>query len=255
MKQTSKKTFREKAKEIIDVGTEEGVSAISEIFLEGALGAVIPGVTNVIFSYKQKRMEQNLLRLITELQKRVSIIEKHYSNLGEADQKLIKEFFSGLICDYVIDEQEEEKIKYIANGFVSLTGHEKLEIDQTIIYLDILKSLRLIDLRVLFDRVNGLLVYENYDSYLEELGISHDQYIMIKEKLLRLGLLKSSYNDEYQKIVKKVNGLIDFAMSLQKGRPKQLASNFGSFKPKDRETIKISNLGRSFCEYFSEGES
>ena len=252
MKQTNKKSFREKAKEIIDVSTEGGISTVSEIFLEGALGAAIPGATNVIFSYKQKRMEQNLLRLIAELQKRVSIIERQYNNLGEDDQKLIKDFFSGLICDYVIDEQEEEKIKYIANGFVSLTGNEKLEIDQTIIYLDILKSLRLIDLRVLFDRVNGFLMYENYDSYLVELGISHDQYVMIKEKLLRLGLLKSSYDDEYQKIVKKVNGLVDFAMSLQKGKPKRLASNFGSFKPKDRETIKTSNLGRSFVSIFLE---
>jgi hypothetical protein len=60
-----KKSFNQKAKEIIDIGGEGGVSTVSEIFLEGALGATVPCATSVIFSYKQKRMEQNLLRLIS----------------------------------------------------------------------------------------------------------------------------------------------------------------------------------------------
>jgi hypothetical protein len=74
----------------------------------------------------------------------------------------------------------------------------------------------------LFDRVNGFIHYvENFNDYLIELGISHDQYVMIKEKLLRLGLLKSSYDDDFQKIVKKVNDITDYTMSLQKGKPKK----------------------------------
>lgn len=247
-----KKSFKQKVKEIINVGGEGGTSALSEIFLEGALGAAVPGATTIIFSYKQKRMEQNLLRLISELQAKVKEIESNFNKLDMADQELVREFFAGLVCDYVIDEQEEEKIRYIANGFVSLTGKQKLEVDQTIIYLDILKNLRLIDIRILFDRVKGFMLYDqNFQEYLDELGISHDQYSMIKEKLFRLGLLKSSYDDEYKKIVSKVNDLTDYVMSLQKGKPKKLANNFASFKPKDREIIKTSNLGRGFFEYFS----
>ncbi|UYZ01177.1 hypothetical protein OJ967_12150 [Peribacillus frigoritolerans] len=252
MKENEKKSFKEKAKEIIDVSTEGSASTISEIFLEGALGAVVPGATSVVFSYKQKRMEKNLLRFITELQERVSLIEEQFGKLGYDDQQLVRDIFAGLVCDYVIDEQEEEKIKYIANGFVSLTGSGNLQIDQTIIFLDILKNLRFIDIRILFDRVNGFIHYvENFNDYLIELGISHDQYVMIKEKLLRLGLLKSSYDDDFQKIVKKVNDITDYTMSLQKGKPKKLPNNFASFKPKDRETITTSKLGRSFFEYFS----
>jgi hypothetical protein len=248
----TERSFKEKAKEIIDVGTEGGVSTLSEIFLEGAVGAVIPGSTSVIFNYKQKRMEKNLLRYIQELQNRVDEIETNYRSMNPENKQLIKEYFAGLLCDYVIDEQEEEKIKYIANGFVSLTGKEKLEIDQTIIYLDILKSMRLIDIRIFHDLYNGLYFFDqDFNEYLDGLGIEHEAYKMIKEKLLRLGLLKSSYDDEYQKIVKKVNDLTDFAMSLQKGKPNRLSGNFTSFKPKDRESFKISNLGRSFIQFFT----
>lgn len=247
----NKRSFKQRAQEIIDVGGEGTTSTLSELFLEGVLGATVPGATSVIFSYKQKRMEQNFLRLLFELQQRVNDIESNYSRLDITNQQLVKDFFVGLVCDYVIDEQEEEKIRYIANGFVSLTGKEKMEIDQTIIFLDILKSLRLIDIRILFDWYKGNLWMVEFRDYLEELGIGDDEYSMIKEKLLRQGLLKSSFDDEYHKIITKVNGLVDFAMSLQKGKPKQLSSTFASFKPKDRETIKTSNLGRRFFEFFS----
>jgi len=74
---------------------------------------------------------------------------------------------------------------------------------------------------------------------------------MINDKLLRLGLYKSSYDDEYQKLVKNVNDLTDFAMSLQKGKSNRLRSTITSFKPKDRESISLSKLGRGFINYFS----
>ncbi|PWW26631.1 hypothetical protein DFO73_110205 [Cytobacillus oceanisediminis] len=247
-----RKSFKDKAKEIIGVSGEGGISTISEVFLEGALGAVIPGASSIIFSYKQKRMEENLLLFIGELQGKVDILEHQYKKMSEDNKVMLKEFFAGLICDYVIDEQEKEKIKYIANGFISLTGNDQLEVDQTIIYLDILKSVRVIDLRILFDLNTGYLIYDqNFHEYLENLGIDSHQYRMIKEKLFRVGLLKSSFDDEYQKIVKKVNDLTDYALSLQKGKPQKLNSNFASFKPKERETISISKLGRGFIDYFS----
>jgi hypothetical protein len=246
-----RKSLIERAKEIMDVTAEGGISTVSEVFLEGALGAVVPGATSVIFSYKQKRLEDNLLRLISELQNRISIIEENFLRMSPENRTIIKDFFAGLICDYVIDEQEEEKIRYIANGFVSLTGQETLETKETIIYLDILRNLRMIDLRILFDKDKVILYDGNFSEYLISLGIDNDHYRMCKEKLLRQGLLKSSYDDEYQKIVKKVNDLTDWAMSFQKGKVKKLASNFASFKPKDRENITLSKLGRSFIEFFS----
>ncbi|WP_100334131.1 hypothetical protein [Bacillus alkalisoli] len=247
-----RKSFIEKAKEIIEVGAEGGVSTISEVFLEGVIGAAVPGATNVILNYKQKRMEENLLIFITELQERVSVIEENYLAMTSENRLLIEEFFAGLICDYVIDEQEAEKIRYIANGFVSLTGQETLMEEQTILYLDILKNLRLIDLKILFDKEKKILHDGNFSEYLDVLGIDVDYYRVTREKLLRQGLFKSSYDDEYQRLVKKVNDLTDWTMSVQKGKPNRLASNFASFKPKERENISLSDLGRSFIEFFSE---
>lgn len=247
----NRKTFREKVKEAFDVGAESGVDTLSEIFLDGVIGAVVPGASSLIFSYKQNKSEKNMLRFIHELMSRMDKIEENLSKLSEENLKKIKEYFAGLLCEYVIDEQEEEKIRYIANGFVSLTGQENLETQQTILYLDILKNLRLIDLKILFDMNKVILHDGNYVEYLDSLGIDSDYYRLSKDKLLRQGLLKSSYDNEYQKIVKKVNEITDWAMSIQKGKPNKLPTNFASFKPKDRENLTLSQLGRSFISYFS----
>jgi hypothetical protein len=250
MKEKEDKSLWDKIKETADVIIEPGTSAISQIFLEGALAAIVPGYTTLVFKYKQKRMEENLIRFISELQERVDIIEENFNRMSEPNRTLIKEHFAGLLCDYVIDEQQVEKIKYIANGFVTLTGQEKLDFDQTILYLDLLKSMRLIDIRILFE-------YENYyfgdkfKEYLESLGLDHDGYKLIKDKLLRVGLLKSSYDDEYQKLVKNVNELIEFSVSIEKGKPKRLPSTINNFKPKDRENINVSKLGNGFIEFFT----
>jgi hypothetical protein len=246
------KSFSQRLKEIIGIGTEPGISTLSEIFLEGALGAVVPGVSSLILNYKQNRLETNLQRFIYEIKARMDVIEEQFSRLSEKNRMQIREYFAGLLCDYVIDEQEEEKIKYIANGFVSLTGQETLETHQTFLFLYILKNLRIVDLKVLFDLNKVFLHGGNFKKYLDSIGIDSEHYKMSKEKLLKQGLLKSSYDDEYQKIVKKVNDLTDYALSLHKGKPNRLASNFASFKPKDREHLSSSQLGSSFIAFFSE---
>jgi hypothetical protein len=182
----------------------------------------------------------------------MDVIEEQFSRLSEENRMQIREYFAGLLCDYVLDEQEEEKIKYIANGFVSLTGQETLETHQIILFLDILKNLRIVDIKVLFDLNKVFLHDGNFKKYLDSIGIDSDHYKMSKEKLLRQGLLISSNDDEYQKIVKKVNDLTDYALSLHKGKPNRLDSNFASFKPKDREHLSRSQLGSSFIAFFSE---
>jgi hypothetical protein len=254
MKEKDEKSLVQRLKEIAGSAIEPGASAISDIFIDGVLGAVIPGYTSFRVNYKQARAERNFIRFFTELCERVDIIETNFSKMSEDNRKMIKEHFAGLLCDYVMDEQQEEKIGYFANGFVTLTSKENLDFDETILYLDILKSLRLIDLKILFDsdrRYSKILYYDQMlQEYLEKLGLDWDHYKMIREKLFRNGLFKSSYDDEYRKVLKNVNTLIEFAVSLQNGKPKKLPSNFKSFLPKDRESISMSDLGRKFVDFF-----
>lgn len=252
--QNSNSSLWQKLKKKADTYTETGVDILSEVFLDGTIGALVPGASSAIFAYKTKRMEQNLIHLIQELGERLAELQSNYEKMSEENRRLIKEHFSGLICDYVIDEQQEEKIKYFANGFINLTGQENLDFDQTILYLDVLKSLRLIDIQILtdYDYRNNLGKYDqDFKSYLESRGLDIDSYKMIREKLVRLGILKSSYDDEYQKTMKILNELVDFAISLEKGKLKKAPGKSSMSLPKERERIKISNLGVSLIDFFS----
>lgn len=86
--------------------------------------------------------------------------------------RLRKKYF-GLTLDYVMETKQEEKIKYIVNGFINLTTLENLQEDIILIYYDILDELNILDIRVLktYDYLNSS---EGYYDILEKTGISHD---------------------------------------------------------------------------------
>lgn len=51
--------------------------------------------------------------------------------------------------DYVIDEQQEGKIQYTVNGLLYIINHEQTSDDFILIYYDVLKELRMVDISVL----------------------------------------------------------------------------------------------------------
>ncbi|ALC92053.1 hypothetical protein AM500_21335 [Bacillus sp. FJAT-18017] len=248
------KPFIQKAKDILECSVDGGVSVVSEIFLEGVVGAVVPGFTSFVLNYKQQRMEANLLRLFYELSLRIEEIERNYRALGERQKRTIKDFFAGLICDYVIDEQEADKIEYIANGFVNLTATENPEPTTIIIYLDILKNLRKIDLRLLFHKLHRPhFTHLELKEYLLKEGISEDIYHRTNEKLQRQGLLVSSLDEDYNKLVKTVNDLVDYVNALEDQRRRYLPRRSIGFHSKvwESDSLYISDLGNDFIQFFT----
>jgi hypothetical protein len=77
-----------------------------------------------------------------------------------------------------------------------------------------------------------------------------DRYRFIKEKLLRNGLLESSYDKEYKKFLESYLKLVE---SL-KNPKKQLDRKVLRPSFKSRETLKLSKLGRAFIDFFANEE-
>lgn len=125
-----------------------------------------------------------------ETRRRQQELEEKIIQLDEKRFTEIKEKYFGLTLDYVMETKQEEKIKYIVNGFINLTTMENLQEDVILIYYDILDELNIIDIRVLkiYDYFNK---NEDYYDILEETGISHSQYKLIQTKLEKLGLIET----------------------------------------------------------------
>jgi len=122
------------------------------------------------------------------------------------------------------------------------------------LYFDILKELRYIDIIVLKEYDYRSEEYWNnvssFDDFLKSLNLDMDRYRFIKEKLLRNGLLESSYDKEYKKFLESYLKLVE---SL-KNPKKQLDRKVLRPSFKSRETLKLSKLVRAFIDFFANEE-
>lgn len=178
--------IKEKAKEIFDIAAEPTVDIVSSMFLEGVVGSVVPGAVSAVLAYKQKRQERNYEKFMEITNERCQELEDKLEKLSEASRrKFITEYF-GIVSDYVLDEKQEEKIKYIVNGFINLASIENSKEDFVLTYYDALKELRMVDIAV-------LRTYKDIDLQLNDVmrdfDLDEDQLTAVKNKLVRQNLL------------------------------------------------------------------
>lgn len=209
--------FRTQLKDIgesfLESGAQVSASIVGEVFLDGIIGVIAPGLVTVTLGYKQKRMERNIFLLIEDLTMKIGLMQEKWDYLNPDKKQDIKEKFAGIICDYVIDEKEPEKIEYLANGFVSTVTSDILNGDMIVEYYDICEKLRLIELQYLIDLYNGSYrIYANADEklggsyrdtidehYLNVKNLSENELSYIKDKLFNLRLLNSDRDEKYRR--------------------------------------------------------
>jgi hypothetical protein len=241
-----KSKLKKKIEDVFDVGTEGAVSIIGELAGESLFGTFAPGITTAIFSYKQKRFEKNINKAIDELKKREAELNERLSAV-ENRQSFIESF--ELIWDYIIDEPQEQKIKYMINGLVNLASHEQIKEDFVLFYYDTLRDLRLVDIDVLnlyylsYSPVHSRVF--NYHDILEKFDIDYNQYNAVREKLVRMGLLKTKHTDDLDKLYKNVLTIQEYldGKSKKLNRLERLSKSDG---------YSISSFGRNFVEFFLE---
>lgn len=241
--------MKNKFEDIFDIGAEPAVSIVSSMFLDGVVGTVAPGVMSLMLAYKQKRSERMIEEFMRETRVRQSEVEEKLLALEEEDLKEVKGKYFGLVLDYVIETKQEEKIKYIVNGFINLTEIKKLKEDVVLIYYDLLDGLNILDIRVLKIYSYNHEI-ETYSDIIEDANISYEQYELIQNKLKRLGLLETNGQSQYEEMFGNVKNMGEFLNLIEKGKKAKL--KFKKPGAGRLQSYKLTRLGRDFLVFFAE---
>lgn len=244
--------LKQKAIDLFDATKEPATEMACSLFLEGVAGTIIPGVMSSVLAYKQKRQERMFERFMIEMKDRLIVLEEKLIELDPDKFIEFKDKYFGLISDYALDEVQEEKIQYIANGFVNAAGIQELSEDFVLMYYDTLKELRVLDIGVLTFYYNLRYDYETSETYvdiLQRFNIDYEQYNAIRERLLRLGLLTSKRDENKDNLYANILLLQETFEKTLKGNK---VNNVRFKKLDKKDSLQISKFGREFVEFFTE---
>jgi len=267
LKDASKAGFGLLIDSLLEIGSEAGTEAIREVVtnesasvLVEILSSTIPGISGAISSYKRIRVERNLKAFIGQLNDKhkkliVNLERKTKENREKLDQLLL------YILELTIDEYQEEKIKYMVNGYLNLTAHDEFSSDFVMHYYDMLKQLRWVDISVLklynqrYDLDYQMVSKKTYEDIMDKHGITYEQYNSVREILVRYGLLeieiKENTEDDMNKLEKGLNTIISYIEHINKGRktrPPKISKV--KIRQRSKERIKLSKFGREFYKFF-----
>ena len=159
----------DKLKEITEPAVGPVMDMVADLALEGVAGVVVPGVGNLILSYKQQRTEKNLEMFVSQIVARQDEFNARLNALDpEKLQKITKHYF-GVVTDYVLDVRQQEKINFIVNGYINMTSMDNLNDDVVITYYDTLDQLTLLDIAVLKSHYITYFQDENNIQFMEQL--------------------------------------------------------------------------------------
>jgi hypothetical protein len=240
-----------------DIAKESISSLAGDIFVDTA-SSLIPGLSGAVQGYKRARFERNITVFTDELHSRIEDIQDNLKTKTDEQNEKIDQMFK-YILDYVIEEQQEDKIQYMVNGFVTITEHEKVTEDFVLTYYDVLKELRMVDLSVLRLMYNARYIVdqdnrETYQSIIERHAISYEQYESVRRNLLRIGLLttKTDLNitDDLKEILKAFKELYNYLDKLTSPKHKGTLPRLKEPKFKSKENFEVSKFGRDFVQFF-----
>lgn len=241
--------IKEEAKALARAAAECGAEQFGELILQAIVGTAAPGVMNAVLAYKQKRQEKMYSIFLQELARRMDTINERLGQLSAHSLLDFREKYFGMISDYALEEVQEEKIVYIANGLTNLAGVDDPKEDLVLSYYDTLLELRLLDIAVLknfyaLSKMQG----KSYPEMLETWGIDQKQYFIVRSKLERMGLIESDRDENNDRLRENVALLQTYMENLNKGNKPR---STGRFKTVSRhENYRISSYGRSFLEFF-----
>lgn len=239
--------MRSVAEECADLFANEATSAV----IGAIVGAIAPRANGIMLSYKQNRFERNVKSMIRQLSTRLATLEANYLALSEDMQKQITGIYVEMMLDNVIDERQEEKIRWNVNGFVNLMSEEANE-NIMQMFFDTLAELTSLD-------VDVLKIYSHnddvgYGDVQDKYAIGPDRLKLVKEKLTRLGLL-SRKND-----IQRDNNIDEITEYLQKvekdskkTKPQGVKFPSAVKKISTIETYRITSLGSGFLKSIADG--
>jgi len=212
-------------------------------------GALVPGVGNMVLSYKQRRFERNIEAAIEELIARQDEFNEHILQLETQTAETIKTVYFGIMLDHASVVTQEEKIKYIVSGYINIAKMGNPQEDVVMMYYDTLDELSMLDLRCfrLFKFDPSRAESDDMFAVREEYSIGMDETRLIYDKLNRLGLIETRREGDYNKLYDNVNAIIDYLGKVQKKDSAKL--NAEKLRANKNNRI-ITAFGSKFFDFF-----
>ena len=111
-------------------------------------GSVLPVANSVLLSYKQHRLERNVLNALNIVQNRQTEIEYKMNELLENNRAFITQVTEALL-DNIVDEIQEKMVEYNVNGYINLLKSDHTNIDLGLMFFKTMSQLNDLDIRIL----------------------------------------------------------------------------------------------------------
>ncbi|MFQ9152569.1 MAG: hypothetical protein ACLR6B_14910 [Blautia sp.] len=240
---------KHKLKDLIDAATEEARNVAEEevlptvvkeaggfIVSEGVgmlaseiVGAVVPVANNIRLSYKQNRLERNVVEALQIVQRNQDELEDKIVKLQQSNLEYQRQITEALL-DNIVEEPQETMVQYNANGYVNLLKLDNTNLDIVLMFFKTLAQLSDLDIRVLKSYSYFGNDGESLLDICKDIHIDFEQMRFIREKLERFGLLQSK-NEEIND--NNLEAVVKYLQNLEKESKKS--------KP---GTVKIPKLKR-----------
>lgn len=166
-------------KELLKIEEGTSVSTAFDSTYDVVEGAV-PYISNILQGLRIRNLERGLKQLNEVFQNLNVVLKEH-------EEKFIQEKAFPLIFKNILQEEHEEKIRIMVNGFESIIYDSMYEENDLYEYYDVLKELRYKEITRMLQLYNrGVQDQETYNTGNFEFSGTSREYI--DNKLVRLGL-------------------------------------------------------------------
>lgn len=241
-----------------DALKENGLNIFGEIIID-TVASALPGVGGAYVGYKNAKIKRNVEEIATALNRRMEEIQQIWHSKTVQQQQEIDKLFEHML-DSSLEESQQEKIEFFINGFLNISRCESINEDFVLLFYDLLKNLRLVDLTVL--KLYGIRYLNNdvenivsYRDVMEKHDITYEQYNLVRQNLINKGVLTvktdlvidkdlEEIEEAYKRLKKSVEMLKDGLDPKRKTYPK-----LKDLKLKHDERFEITKFGKEFIQF------
>ena len=236
-----------------EVVKDVGSYVVSEsvgILISEIVGALFPVANNIRISYKQNRMERNIVKAFERIQEKQDELTTQLENM-QKDYYEFQRQVTEVFLDNIIDEPQDSLVEYNVNGYINILKSAPPSLDMAIMFFKTLSQLNDLDVRILKvydDSWSKDEDAENIWDICEELELNGYEIEFVKEKLERFGLLHGR-NEEIAD--KNMEEIVNYLQALERESKKRQPKTVKIPKLKKRartESYKITSLGRRYIE-------
>ena len=232
---------------------DAGFQGAASILADGVVGAVAPGALGLVFGYRMRRTERNLIILIDKLSSNIEIVNERLDSLeATVRDKYTNGSYRDAFLDSVVDENEPEKVSRNVNAFINCMAYGSAGDSFVLTLFDDLSRLNRLDIRVLklhyYNPITGHMADDSFDRLIREEGIDCSEYRIIREKLCRLGLLESKNEEKREKNLEAVQNAVSELLSQLGKRNPKIPKPPKLQRISTSDSYSITSLGRRYLE-------